>query len=624
MFTALESIKISHREHFKKAVAARNNGQLIDLSTVVKEGDEVIPVLPQEVDGLEVIRHSTAHLLAMAVKSLYPSVQVTIGPVIEEGYYYDFAFEDDTVLTPEDFTKIEKAMRQIVKKSLPITREEVSRNDAIKYFENIGEHYKVEIIKAIPGDEVLSLYQQGDFKDLCRGPHVKSTAQLGAFKLTKVAGAYWRGDSNNKMLQRVYGTAWDTKEALEHHLEQVKEREKRNHKKIAEQADLFHFQPEAPGMVFWHHKGWFAYQAIIQFVRQYYSDNGYEEVNTPMLLDRALWEASGHWDKFQENMFQVESEQRLYAVKPMNCPAHVQIFKNRLRSYRDLPLRMGEFGTCHRNEPSGTLQGLMRLRAFVQDDGHIFCTEKEIADEVTKFMHDALKVYRMFGFDQVTVRFSTRPDVRVGEDAIWDHSEVVLEEILDEMGIDWSLAPGEGAFYGPKLELSLKDSLGRTWQCGTIQLDFSMPDRLGASYIDSDGQKKVPVMLHRAMLGSLERFLGILIENTFGWLPIWMHEVQVIITGISDKHQAYALEVEKSLRSMGVRSKCDLRSEKVGMKIREHILNRIPFIAIVGDEEINNQTVSVRTGQGEQMGSIRVEALAKHINQQQQEFKLDG
>ncbi len=624
MFTALESIKKSHRDSYKKAVVARVDSNLIDLSTEVLEDAKVTPVLASEQDGLEVIRHSTAHLLAMAVKSLYPNVQVTIGPVIEEGYYYDFAFEDDTVLSPEDFPRIEKAMRQIVKKSFPITRELMSRNDAIKYFEGIGEHYKVEIIKDIPEDEVLSLYQQGDFKDLCRGPHVKSTAQLGAFKLTKVAGAYWRGNSDNKMLQRVYGTAWDTQDALNAHLEQLKEREKRNHKKIADQADLFHFQSQAPGMVFWHSKGWYAYQSIIQFMRQYYRDNGYEEVNTPMLLDRTMWEQSGHWDKFQENMFQVESEQRLYAVKPMNCPAHVQIFKNKLRSYKELPVRLGEFGTCHRNEPSGTLQGLMRLRAFVQDDGHIFCSEQSISAEVTKFMLDALKVYKLFGFEDVTVRFSTRPEQRVGEDSIWDHSEKVLEEILNEMGIDWSLAPGEGAFYGPKLELSLKDSLGRVWQCGTIQLDFSMPSRLGSSYIDSDGQKKVPVMLHRAMLGSLERFLGILIENTYGWLPIWMHETQVIITGISDKHAEYATFVEQELNSLGIRAKCDLRSEKVGLKIREHTLARMPYIIVVGDEEAAKKTISVRTGQGEQLGTMSVATLSERIHQQQQEFKIDG
>jgi threonyl-tRNA synthetase len=624
MFTALESIKKSHRDSYKKAVAARVENDLIDLSAEVSEAASVAPVLASEQDGLEVIRHSTAHLLAMAVKSLYPDVQVTIGPVIEEGYYYDFAFEDETVLSPEDFPKIEKAMRQIVKKSFPITREHMSRNDAIKYFESIGEEYKVEIIKDIPEDEILSLYQQGDFKDLCRGPHVKSTAQLGAFKLTKVAGAYWRGNSDNKMLQRVYGTAWDTQDALNAHLEQLKEREKRNHKKIADQADLFHFQSQAPGMVFWHSKGWYAYQSIIQFMRQYYRDNGYEEVNTPMLLDRTMWEESGHWEKFQENMFQVESEQRLYAVKPMNCPAHVQIFKNKLRSYKELPVRLGEFGTCHRNEPSGTLQGLMRLRAFVQDDGHIFCSEQSISSEVTKFMLDALKVYKLFGFENVTVRFSTRPEQRVGDDSIWDHSEKVLEDILNEMGIEWSLAPGEGAFYGPKLELSLKDSLGRVWQCGTIQLDFSMPSRLGSSYIDSDGQKKVPVMLHRAMLGSLERFLGILIENTYGWLPIWMHKTQVIITGISDKHAEYATLVEQELNALGVRAKCDLRSEKVGLKIREHTLARMPYIIVVGDEEAAKKTISVRTGQGEQLGTMSAAALSEKIHQQQQEFKIDG
>jgi threonyl-tRNA synthetase len=420
------------------------------------------------------------------------------------------------------------------------------------------------------------------------------------------------------MLQRVYGTAWDTKEALEQHLEQIKEREKRNHKKIADQADLFHFQPEAPGMVFWHSKGWYAYQAMIDFVRSYYRKNGYEEVNTPMLIDRTLWEASGHWDKFKENMFQVESDQRLYAVKPMNCPAHVQIFKNRLRSYRDLPLRLGEFGTCHRNEPSGTLQGLMRLRAFVQDDGHIFCAENDIAAEVQKFMTDALAVYKMFGFEDVSVCFSTRPEKRVGSEEVWDHSEKVLEEILNASDIDWKLSPGEGAFYGPKLELNLKDSLGRTWQCGTIQLDFSMPERLGASYIDHEGQKKVPVMLHRAMLGSLERFLGIVIENTYGWLPVWMHEVQVMVLGISDKHHDYVATVVKDLESKSVRARADYRAEKVGLKIREHTIARTPFLIIIGDEEIATKSVSVRSGQGEQLGTMSTQDFSSHIEKLQE------
>ena len=606
-----EQLKAQDKKLAKQAIAARCNGELVDLHREMT-GD-ITPVFADEVEGVDIIRHSTAHLLAMAVKEIHPNVQITIGPVIEEGFYYDFAFSDETKLTPEDFPAIEKKMKQLVKKALPIRREETTRDEAIAYFESIGEHYKAEIIRDIPGDESLTLYDQGGFKDLCRGPHVPTTAKLGAFKLLKSAGAYWRGDSNNPMLQRIYGTAWATKEDLDTHLKQLDEREKRNHKRIGEQSDLFHFQPEAPGMVFWHPNGWYSYQAMIRYIRDYYISNGYQEINTPMLIDCKLWEQSGHWDKFQENMFSVESDKRHYAIKPMNCPGHIQVFNDHLRSYRELPYRLAEFGTCHRYEPSGTLQGLMRLRAFVQDDGHIFCSEDQIESEVLAFIDHALAVYRHFGFDDVMIRLSTRPEKRVGSDDIWDHSEAVLEKILNGSGLEWDLAPGEGAFYGPKLEFNLKDSLGRTWQCGTVQLDFSMPERLGASYINQAGDKVTPVMLHRAILGSLERFFGIVIENTGGWLPLWMAPLQVVVSGITDKHLDYAHEVQNLLSDHGVRARVDARSEKIGYKIREHTLSRVPFMVIIGDNEVENKCISVRGGQGEKYDSVSVDELVSMI-----------
>ncbi|UTC24117.1 threonine--tRNA ligase [Candidatus Comchoanobacter bicostacola] len=613
MKTAFEYLQQADKKTAKKAVVAKLEGELIDLSREVAGAEGLEPIMADSPEGVGVIRHSTAHLLAMAVKELYANVQVTIGPVIEEGFYYDFAFSDDTKLTPEDFQKIEKQMQRIVKKNLSVERSVLTKSEAVKYFQSIGEDYKVQIINDLPEGETLTLYGQGDFKDLCRGPHVRATAQLGAFKLTKVAGAYWRGDSNNPMLQRVYGTAWPDQESLSKHLEQLKEREKRNHKRIAAQADLFHFQPEAPGMVFWHPKGWFAYQQIISFIRDYYKKRGYQEVNTPMVLDRSLWEASGHWDKFQDNMFEIESDKRQYAVKPMNCPGHVQVFNDKLRSYRDLPLRLAEFGTCHRNEPSGTLQGLMRLRAFVQDDGHVFCSEDDLASEVGQFVSDALEIYKRFGFDDVSIKFSTRPDERVGDDKTWDHSESVLETILNDLDIDWTLSPGEGAFYGPKLELNLKDSLGRVWQCGTVQLDFSMPERLGASYINSSGEKCIPVMVHRAMLGSLERFMGILIENTAGWLPIWMQPVQVLVLGISDKHSDCVDELVQRMSAGGIRAETDRRAEKINLKIREHTLARVPIFAVVGDQEVENKTVSIRLGEGKRLGAMTVEELVAYV-----------
>lgn len=609
--TLIERLKSEDKEASKKAIAVRCNGQVVDLTRVM-EGD-IEPIYPDSKEGLEVIRHSTAHILAMAVKELYPKVQITIGPVIEEGFYYDFYFEDDHKLSVDDFQAIEKAMRKIIKKNLPIKREMMERDEAIEYFESIGEAYKAEIIRDIPSDEPLSIYDQGGFKDLCRGPHVSSTGKLGAFKLLKVAGAYWRGDSNNPMLQRVYGTAWATQEDLDDYLKQLEEREKRNHKRIGEKADLFHFQPEAPGMVFWHPKGWALYQNAIQYIRNYFREHGYQEINTPLLLDATLWQKSGHWDKFQDNMFKVESEKRQYALKPMNCPGHVQVFNDGLKSYRDLPLRFAEFGNCHRYEPSGTLQGVMRLLSFVQDDGHIFCTEEQIESEVSQFIEQAVKIYDHFGFDEVKVCLSTRPEQRVGSDEIWDHAESTLQKILENGDLEWELAEGEGAFYGPKLEFQLKDCMGRVWQCGTIQLDFSMPDRLGAKYITASGDKAVPVMLHRAILGSMERFLAILLENTEGWLPLWLTPIQAVVSGISEKHLDYAKSVHAKLLKAGLRVELDARNEKIGYKIREHTGAKVPFMVIVGDQEVEKDLISVRGAQGDQHDGISVEALVELI-----------
>lgn len=607
----IDRLKEIDKEASKKAIAAICNDRLVDLTSDA-EG-EPSPIFPDSEEGLEIIRHSTAHLLAMAVKDLYPNVQITIGPVIEEGFYYDFYFDDDRKLTTADFNAIEKKMRQLVKKNLPIAREIMQRDEAIQYFESIGEQYKAEIIRDIPEGETLSVYDQGGFKDLCRGPHVSSTGKLGAFKLLKVAGAYWRGDSNNPMLQRVYGTAWNDKAALEAHLKNLEEREKRNHKRIGEQADLFHFQSEAPGMVYWHPKGWRTYQNLVSYVRKYFLAHGYQEINTPILSDCTLWKKSGHWDKYQENMFIVESEKREYAVKPMNCPGHVQVFNNQLRSYRDLPLRLAEFGNCHRYEASGTLQGLMRVRSFVQDDAHIFCTEEQIQEEVSNFIDQAMDVYRHFGFNDVKVCLSTRPEKRVGSDEIWDHSESVLREILEKSDLNWKVAEGDGAFYGPKLDFSLKDCMGRVWQCGTVQLDFSMPGRLDASYVSETGEKKIPVMVHRAMMGSLERFLAIVLENTAGWLPIWLTPIQVVVSGISDKHLEYAKKVHKILQKQGIRAEIDTRSEKIGYKIREHTQSKVPYMIIVGDHEVEKGTISVRGALGEKQEGILVEDFVSQI-----------
>lgn len=611
--TLIERLKSEDKAAAKKAIAIKCNGELVDLTR--KMAGAIEPVYPESEEGVEIIRHSTAHILAMAVKELYPNVQITIGPVIDEGFYYDFYFNDDKKLSLDDFSEIEKKMRHIIKKNLPIRREIMNRDEAITYFESIGESYKAEIIRDIPKGESLSIYDQGGFKDLCRGPHVSSTAKLGAFKLLKLAGAYWRGDSNNPMLQRIYGTAWASKEDLEQHLKQLEEREKRSHKRIAEQADWFHFQPEAPGMVFWHPKGMSIYQNTIAYMRKFFIKTGYKEVGTPILMDCSLWERSGHWDKFQENMFAVESDKKNYAMKPMNCPGHIQVFNDSLRSYRDLPLRLAEFGVLHRYEPSGTLQGLMRLRSFIQDDGHIFCTEEQIESEVLAFIDQAMSVYTQFGFENVHVQLATRPEKRVGSDDIWDHSEKVLQSILEKSDLDWVLAEGEGAFYGPKLEFHLKDSLGRSWQCGTIQLDFSMPERLGAKYITAAGEKAVPVMLHRAILGSLERFLAIVIENTSGWLPVWLAPVQVVISGISDKHLEYAKFVHQALLNVGIRSEIDTRGEKIGYKIREHTKGKVPYMVIVGDQEVERKVISVRGAQGNQMDSISIEAFISIIEE---------
>jgi threonyl-tRNA synthetase len=532
--------------------------------------------------------------------------------VIEDGFFYDFAYERP--FTTDDLTKIEKEMTKIVSQNLPLERSEMPREEAIGFFNGMGEAYKAELIEAIPHGEVLSLYKQGDFTDLCRGPHVPSTSKLKAFKLMKVAGAYWRGDSKNAMLTRIYGTAWGDKKALEEYLHRLEEAEKRDHRKIGRQLDLFHSQEEAPGMVFWHDNGWMVYQQVEQYVRNVLRDNGYQEVKTPQVVDRSLWERSGHWDKFGDMMFTTHSENRDYAVKPMNCPCHIQIFNQGLKSYRELPLRMAEFGSCHRNEPSGTLHGLMRVRNFTQDDAHIFCTENQIQPEVSAFIDLLYKVYADFGFHEVIIKLSTRPEQRVGSDEVWDKAEHALEQALNTKGLPWDLQPGEGAFYGPKIEFSLKDCLGRVWQCGTIQVDFSMPGRLDAYYIAEDGSKQVPVMLHRAILGSLERFIGILIENFAGAFPLWLAPVQAVVMNITDRQAEFVTEIEQNLKKQGIRIKSDLRNEKIGFKIREHTLHRVPYMLVIGDREVEERTVAVRTRTGEDLGSMSIEAFAGVLN----------
>ncbi|MFO1291074.1 MAG: threonine--tRNA ligase [Nitrosomonas sp.] len=588
----------------RSAIAAKVNGELADLSYLIEEDSELILITEKDSEGLDIIRHSSAHLLAHAVKELFPEAQVTIGPVIEDGFYYDFAYKRP--FTTEDLTTIEKRMMEISRRNLVICRKEAERSAAILFFKNQGEHYKAQLIESIPGNETISLYSQGEFTDLCRGPHVPSTNKLKVFKLMKVAGAYWRGDSKNEMLQRIYGTAWLKKEDQEAYLKRLEEADKRDHRKLGKQLDLFHIQDEAPGMVFWHPKGWALWQQIEQYMRQVLNRSGYQEIRTPQVLDRSLWEHSGHWENFRENMFVTESEERHFAIKPMNCPGHIQIFNQGLKSYRELPLRLAEFGSCHRNEPSGALHGIMRVRAFTQDDAHIFCTEEQVQSEVIQFIDLLKQVYKDFGFDAILVKLSTRPQKRVGSEQQWDDAESALESALEAKKLDWQIQPGEGAFYGPKIEFSLKDSLGRVWQCGTLQLDFSMPARLGATYVSEDNLKKTPVMLHRAILGSLERFIGILIENYAGALPVWLAPVQVAVLNISKNQMEYAQEIEKALSSNGIRVLLDLRNEKISYKIREHSLQKIPYQIIVGDEEVNGNIIAVRNRLNKDMGQMTV------------------
>ncbi len=596
----------------KAALAGKLNGTLVDTSYLIEDNAELSLITERDDAGLEIIRRSTAHLLAQAVKELFPEAQVTIGPVIDDGFYYDFAYEPG--FSPEDMAAIEKRMKELVKQDIPIERSEMPREEAIQFFADMGEAYKAELIEAIPVGETLSLYKQGDFIDLCRGPHVPSTGKLKSFKLMKLAGAYWRGNSDNEMLQRIYGTAWANKKDLKAYLHRLEEAEKRDHRRLGRHLDLFHTQEEAPGMVFWHSHGWTLYQQVEQYIRRVLWENGYQEVNTPKLVDRSLWEKSGHWEKFRDDMFTTESENRVYAVKPMNCPCHVQIYNQGLKSYRDLPLRMAEFGSCHRNEPSGTLHGLMRVRSFTQDDAHIFCTESQVQGEVSDFIDLLFSVYKDFGFDDVIIKLSTRPEQRVGSNEVWDKAEHALEKALNDKNLDWDLQPGEGAFYGPKIEFSLKDCLGRIWQCGTIQVDFSMPGRLDAHYIAEDGSKQVPVMLHRAILGSLERFIGILIEEYAGAFPLWLAPVQTVVMPITDKHAKYTQEIEKGLRNQGFRAISDLRNEKIGFKIREHTLQKIPYQLIVGDKEVENHTVAVRTRSGKDLGSMSLDRFIEGLS----------
>ena len=597
----------------KAALAGRVNGDLVDTSYRIEHDAELAIVTSKDEDALELVRHDAAHVMAQAVQELYPGTQVTIGPAIENGFYYDFARE--TPFTPDDLAKIEKRMQEIVKRNLPIEREVWSREEAIRTFAELGEQYKVEIIEdIIPQGEAVSVYRQGEWFDVCRGPHLPSTGKLPkAFKVMKVAGAYWRGDSNNPMLQRIYGTAWRNKDELKAYLHRLEEAEKRDHRKLGKAMHLFHTQEEAPGMVFWHDNGWTVYLQIQDYIRNKLRTHGYQEVHTPTVIDRSLWEKSGHWEKFQDDMFITEAEHHTYAIKPMNCPAHIQIYNQGLKSYRDLPLRLAEFGSCHRNEPSGTLHGLMRVRGFVQDDAHIFCTEEQILDEVSDFIDLLFEVYRDFGFEDVIIKLSTRPEKRVGEDHLWDKAEKALEDALNHKQLDWDLQPGEGAFYGPKIEFSLKDCLQRVWQLGTIQLDFSMPDRLGATYVAEDGSKQIPVMLHRAILGSLERFIGILIEHYAGALPLWLAPVQAVILNITDKQADFARQVEETLKNKGLRVNSDLRNEKIGFKIREHTLQRVPYLLVIGDREVESNSVAVRTRSGQDLGSQSVTALSEGL-----------
>ena len=600
----------------RAALAGRVNDQLVDLSFVIHEDSDLAIITDKNPEGLEVIRHSTAHLLAYAVKELFPEAQVTIGPVIEHGFYYDFSYTRP--FTPEDLEKIEKKMMEIANRDLPITRKILPRNDAVKYFKSIKENYKAEIIESIPPDQEVSLYSEGEFTDLCRGPHVPSTGKLKVFKLMKVAGAYWRGDSKNEMLQRIYGTAWTNKEDLQNYLFMLEEAEKRDHRKLGKQLDLFHMQDEAPGMVFWHPKGWSIWQEVEHYMRKMFLDFGYQEVKTPTVMDKTLWEKSGHWQNYRDNMFTTSSENRDYSVKPMNCPGHIQIFNNALHSYRELPLRLAEFGSCHRNEPSGSLHGLMRVRGFTQDDAHIFCTEEQIKDEVAQFIVMLYKAYQDFGFKDVLVKLSTRPEKRVGSDETWDKAETALKAALVENKLEFDLQPGEGAFYGPKIEFTLKDSLSRLWQCGTIQLDFNLPERLGAEYVTEDNSRKHPVMLHRAIVGSMERFIGILIEHYSGAMPLWLAPTQAVILNIADAHADYASKVMDELKKNHIRCDSDLRNEKITYKIREHSLQKVPYLLIVGEKEMEAGQVAVRTRKGEDLGSMSIKSLIDRLNQEVQ------
>lgn len=596
----------------KATLAGKVDGEMVDSSYLIENDASLEIITNKSEEALEVLRHSTAHLLAQAVKELFPTAQVTIGPVIDNGFFYDFDYERQ--FTPEDLESIEKKMKELAKANFTIERSVMSRDDAVKFFRDMGEEYKAEIIESIPADQELSLYKQGDFIDLCRGPHVPSTGAIKALKLTKLAGAYWRGDSKNKMLQRIYGTSWPDKKQLKSYLHRIEEAEKRDHRRIGKQMGLFHTQEEAPGMVFWHDHGWTIYLEVQEYIRKVLRNHDYKEIHTPSVVDRSLWEKSGHWDKFSEMMFTTHSENRDYAVKPMNCPCHVQVYNQGLKSYRDLPLRLAEFGSCHRNEPSGTLHGLMRVRNFVQDDAHIFCAEDQIQEEVSDFIDLTFDVYKEFGFENIDIALSTRPEKRVGSDEIWDQAEEALAQALKAKGLEYKLQPGEGAFYGPKIEFTLKDCLDRGWQCGTLQVDFSMPGRLDAQYVAEDGSRKVPVMLHRAILGSMERFIGILIEHHEGKFPLWLAPVQAVILNITDKQGEYCKKVEEILNKQGIRASVDLRNEKIGFKIREHTIKRVPYLLVVGDKELETNTVAVRTRSGEDLGVMSIDDLTNKLS----------
>ena len=595
----------------RAALAGKVGDQLVDLSYEISSDSNLSIITARDQEGIDVIRHSTAHLLAYAVKELFPDAQVTIGPVIDNGFYYDFSYKRP--FTPEDLSTIEKKMAELAKKDFTVERIVMDRKEAIKHFKDIKEEYKSEIIESIPDAEEVSLYKEGDFIDLCKGPHVPSTGKLKVFKLMKVAGAYWRGDSNNEMLQRIYGTAWATKDELKEYLYRLEEAEKRDHRKLGKQLDLFHIQDNAPGMVFWHAKGWALWLVVEGYIRQMFKDYGYKEIRTPTVLDKTLWEKSGHWENYQDHMFTTASENRVYAVKPMNCPGHVEVFKKTLHSYRDLPLRLAELGSCHRNEPSGALHGLMRVRGFTQDDAHIFCTEAQVKDEVKSFNDMLYKAYQDFGFNDVEVVLSTRPEKRIGSDEIWDKSEEALGSALKEVGQEYKIQPGEGAFYGPKIEYILKDSLGRIWQCGTIQLDFNLPKRLGAEYIDEDNSKKHPVMLHRVIVGSMERFIGILIEHYAGLMPLWLAPIQVILLNIADAHKPYTEKLKSRFEENGIRCESDLRNEKITYKIREHSIQRIPYLVVIGDREVHEQQVTVRAHNGDDLGSMSFDSFLDKI-----------